>query len=88
MLRGRNVHIFSDNTSAEHNTSKGRAKSFDHTMMIHSIWCAYAFHMSTYAISIYLTSWFDRSLALEESMGLYVSRVASKENIADDPSRY
>lgn len=28
-----------------------------------------------------------RTLALEESLGLYVSRVASKENIADDPSR-
>ena len=28
-----------------------------------------------------------RTLALEESIGLYVSRVASKENIADDPSR-
>jgi hypothetical protein len=65
MLRGRNVHVFSDNTSAEHNTSKGRAKSFDHTMIIHSIW----------------------SVALEESLGLYVSRVASKDNIADDPSR-
>ena len=57
MLRGRNVHVFSDNTSAEHNTSKGRAKSFDHTMMIHSIWCAAAIGMSAHVMCEWLALW-------------------------------
>ena len=65
MIRGRNVHVHSDNTGAQHTTAAGRARVFDHTMLIHSIW----------------------TLALEASISLYVSRVPTKENIADDPSR-
>jgi len=64
-LRGQNVHVHSDNTAAQHNTAKGRAKTFDHTCLVHGIW----------------------TMALELQIGLYVSRVPTKENIADDPSR-
>ena len=37
-LRGRNIVIHSDNTTAEHGLRKGRARSFDHTAIVHSVW--------------------------------------------------
>ena len=64
-IRGLNVHVHSDNTAAQYNTSKGRARTFDHTCLVHGIW----------------------TTAMELEIGLYVSRVPTKENIADDPSR-
>ena len=46
-LCGRNVHIHSDNTGAQHCTSKGRAKTFDHTCLVHGIWCEYVLQTLT-----------------------------------------
>ena len=37
-LRGRRVVVHSDNTIAEHGMRKGRARSFDHTAIVHSVW--------------------------------------------------
>ena len=37
-LRGRRVVVHSDNTIAEHGMWKGRARSFDHTAVVHSVW--------------------------------------------------
>ena len=37
-LRGRRVVVHSDNTIAEHGMRKGRARSFDHTAVVHSVW--------------------------------------------------
>ena len=39
-LRGRNVVVHSDNTVAEHSVRKGRARTFDHTTLVHAIWYA------------------------------------------------
>ena len=39
-LRGLRVIVHSDNTVAEHGMRKGRARAFDHTAVIHSVWCA------------------------------------------------
>ena len=38
LLRGRNVHVHSDNTGAQYTTSKGVARTFDHTCLVHGIW--------------------------------------------------
>ena len=38
LLKNQNVHVHSDNTGAQHTTSKGIARSFDHTCLIHSMW--------------------------------------------------
>lgn len=64
-LRGGNIVVHSDNTVAENSVRKGRARSFDHTAVVHSIWAK----------------------ILELDANMYVVRVASKENLADDPSR-
>ena len=64
-LRDRNIVVHTDNTVAEHGLRKGRARSFDHNAIVHSIWAK----------------------AWQKSAGMWVTRVASKENIADDPSR-
>ena len=85
MLRGRNCHIWSDNTAAQHNTAKGRAKSFDHCALIHGIWFV-SCHESV-SCALHSVCHVHRAFALEAGIGLYVSRVASKSNIADDPSR-
>ena len=37
-LQGRNVHVHSDNTGAQHTAARGVAKSFDHTCLVHGIW--------------------------------------------------
>ena len=37
-LQGRNVVVHTDNTIAEHSIRKGRARSFDHACVVHSIW--------------------------------------------------
>ena len=37
-LRGHRVVVHSDNTVAEHGMRKGRARSFDHTAVVHSVW--------------------------------------------------
>jgi hypothetical protein len=40
-LRGRNLVVFSDNTGAEHATTKGGSKEWDHSCIAHCIWsCA------------------------------------------------
>ena len=36
-LRGRNIVIHTDNTIAEHGMGEGRARSFDHTAVVHSV---------------------------------------------------
>ena len=38
-ITGRNVVIHSDNTVAENSVRKGSARAFDHTCLVHSIWC-------------------------------------------------
>ena len=38
LLRDRTVVVWSDNTGSESGTSKGRAKEFDHSCIIHCIW--------------------------------------------------
>ena len=42
-IKDRNVHIYSDNTGAEHTTDRGGARAFDHTCLIHGIWCVFTF---------------------------------------------
>jgi hypothetical protein len=37
-IRGRKVVVHSDNTVAEYGMRKGRARSFDHTAVVHSVW--------------------------------------------------
>ena len=37
-LKGRKVHVWSDNTGAEASTSRGSARSFDHTCLVHAVW--------------------------------------------------
>ena len=37
-LKSRKVHVWSDNTGAEASTSRGSARSFDHTCLVHAIW--------------------------------------------------
>ena len=37
-LQERRIHVWSDNTGSEHGTSKGRARSWDHCCIIHSLW--------------------------------------------------
>ena len=64
-IAGKNLHIYSDNSGAEHSTARGYAKEFDHTCLVHSIWLK----------------------ALELGTGIFVSRVPTKLNLADDPSR-
>ncbi len=64
-LRGRNVHIHSDNTGAQHAVANGRARQWDHTCLVHSMWLH----------------------ALKLKMAVYVSRVATEVNLADEPSR-
>ena len=65
LIRSRRVVIHSDNTVAENAVRKGRAKAFDHTALVHSIW----------------------TLLTELGAAAFIVRVASKENLADDPSR-
>lgn len=38
LISGRNIHVHSDNSGAQHTTSKGLARSFDHTCLVHCIW--------------------------------------------------
>ena len=38
MLTGRKVLVFSDNVGSEYNAKKGKAKSWDHSCIVHSIW--------------------------------------------------
>ena len=65
LLQGRNIVTHSDNTTAEHSVRKGRARTFDHTAVVHSIW----------------------TKVWQMSAGMTVLRVASKQNLSDDPSR-
>ena len=37
-IRGRKVVVHSDNTVAEYGMRKSRARSFDHTAVVHSVW--------------------------------------------------
>ena len=77
MLKNRRVHIHSDNTAAQHNTAKGRARSFDHTCLIHGIWYVeypVAFHFGP----LFWVRVPVRTEALLLNMSLHVSRVASK----------
>ena len=38
IVRGQSLHVHSDNTGAQHCTSRGMARSFDHTCLVHGIW--------------------------------------------------
>ena len=51
MLANRRVYILIDYNCAHHNTEKGRARSFDHTCLIHGIWFVICSSLS-------LPSWF------------------------------
>ena len=86
-IKHRNVHVHSDNTGAEHSVAKGRAKAFDQTCLVHGIWCAMPVCWLCAPSPRHLWVLACRTMALELECGLFVSRVASKENIADDPSR-
>lgn len=83
LVRGRNVHVHSDNVGAQHCTDRGYAKTFDHTCLVHGIWFA---NFASFRICI-LGPLVPRMRALELGTGLFVSRVPTKENLADDPSR-
>ena len=50
-LKGRNVCVHSDSTGAQHATSKGRAKAFDHTCLVHGIWYGYPYISSVARLS-------------------------------------
>jgi hypothetical protein len=83
-LRGRNIVIHTDNTIAEHGMGKGRARSFDHTAVVHSVWYTFHAHNCYGARACALLS---RTMALEMGVALYIKRVPTKENLSDDPSR-
>jgi len=38
LIKGRKVHVYSDNKGAESSTSKGAARAFDHTCIVHCLW--------------------------------------------------
>ena len=38
IVRGIFLHVHRDNTGAQHCTSRGMARSFDHTCLVHGIW--------------------------------------------------
>ena len=38
MIKGRKLHIFSDNKGAEASTRKGASRQFDHTCIVHCLW--------------------------------------------------
>ena len=84
-IRGRNVIVHSDNMGAQHVTQKGIAKSWVHTCIVHSIW--YEDCLAAFPMMLLLCARACRLRALELEMGLWISRVPSEDNIADDPSR-
>ena len=82
-LRGMNLELYSDNTGAERATAKGGSRAWDHSCIAHCIWFVIFIHMLF--SHVFLRS--SRSKALQLQMGLWISRVPSKDNISDDPSR-
>ena len=84
LISGRNVHIYSDNAGAEHATRRGMAKAFDHSCLVHGIWCPVLVRV---LLVSQRTLFRIRLYAMQLQSGLWVSRVASRENISDDPSR-
>ena len=88
-LQGRNLHVHSDNTGAQHTTERGVAKSFDHTCLIHGIWYLLPSYWLCLVCGLALVRFFVvvRMRALELGLGLFVSRVPTKDNLSDCPSR-
>ena len=84
-LRGRNVVVHTDNTIAENGVKKGRSKSFDHACVVHCIWCV-SIHLVIIMLQFFSVI-VRRSMALDLEAALYIKRVPTKENLADDPSR-
>ena len=64
-LHGSCVRVWIDNSGGESALLRGRATSWDHNILVHSIWL----------------------LAAKYNFSLWIERVPSKLNIADDPSR-
>ena len=85
-LRGHRVVVHSDNTVAEHGMRKGRARSFDHTAVVHSVWCRVIESVAARR-PVPDVFCFCRTLALELGIQLYIVRVPTKDNLSDDPSR-
>ena len=81
-LKGRNVVIWSDNSGAEHATRKGLPHFllFFVTTSYHFIGTAKRFDQG--CLIHVLWKWF-----LEKQIGVWIERVPTKENIADNPSR-
>ena len=65
LIAGQSVRVYSDNVGAERAVTNGKARAFDHSCLIHTLWL----------------------MASELGMSLHVSRVPTKENVADLPSR-
>lgn len=84
-LRGRNVVVHTDNTIAENGVKKGRSKSFDHACVVHCIW--YVSINLAITMLQFFSVFVRRSMALDLGAALYIKRVPTKENLADDPSR-
>ena len=78
--------VHSDNTVAEHSVRKGRAKCFDHTAVVHSIWTK----VLELGAGMFIVRCGDchgpRVMRLPPCLA-FTDRVASKENLSDDPSR-
>jgi len=83
-IKGRNVHVHSDNTGAQHTTQKGVARTFDHTCLVHGIWYV---TVCSASVPVFVLLRCCRLRALELGIGLYVSRVPTHENLSDNPSR-
>ena len=83
----RNIVVHSDNTTAEHGVRKGRARCAQRTPVCSQIYAAH------FLANVYRT--FDHgcivhsiwAMVWQMGCGMYVVRVPSKENLADDPSR-
>ena len=84
LLKGRNVHVYSDNVGAEYALVRNRAKSWDHTCLVHGIWYR---ALSQFLGAVVVPSVPARLKAMEWSVGLFISRVPSEDNLSDDPSR-
>ena len=83
-IKGRNVHVHSDNTGAQYTTQKGVARTFDHTCLVHGIWYS---TLPVCKLFVHPSCIRCRMRALELGLGLYVSRVPTHENLSDNPSR-
>ena len=70
-LRGRNIVIHTDNTIAEHGMGEGRARSFDHTAVVHSVW--YTFHAHN-CYGARACAFLSRTMALEMGVALYIKK--------------